>query len=390
MNRINNYLLYLVACLPIVSVIGSGNNRVLFVICILLSASATIMTVGDWRKFSAPEKLFIKLYLLYIVWCFNVSFHSEYAKESFYSTMFCVCNLLTFIYFARVDELSNQIRNLLEKSIFIASLLILILAVGSFATEVFHSTNKFFLILNNLYGMHGRIFKTTINLYLIVTACLLYNNKSKRNFVIAINVLAGFIAPNRFFMLFTIILFAIYKLRNHLSKKNYALIGFILITLLVSFLLFAHLAGSNLHITARLYIYDYWLPKIMTYWLYGTGIGIKIQTLVVNQYDPIPEYILLVEPLAKLHAHNLFVDKMIQGGVIGGLLYMTTLFCLIRVFLNSKNNKYLLVLLVLSFIAKNLVDDQTGDIHELIFWFYAGICYMLVKSNKNKINIVLK
>lgn len=384
MPKTKNLIHWIVVLIPLMSVVGSDNNRVFFAACVLISFFALVDIRKILVSFTPDEKKFFGLYCVYILWGAVVSALSQYSFLSFYNLLFCITNILVFAYLINIKQFDNIDILALKKIIFVSSVLLLIFAIGSFPVEWLQSDNVVFVFFNKLYGAHGRIFKTTINIYIIALTCIVFkDNIRMRNIIVVINFIAGLVALNRFFMLFMIVVLILYYFRKYIFAKFLLKFSIVLVCALFLFVIGMHLLGIDLHVDQRFYIYQYWLPKIVIFAKFGTGLGLNVQHLVVLSQYPVSQQILEKAPFVVVHSHNLFVDKMIQSGVVGGLLYIGALVYLCRLFLNMKNNCFFLLLFVFGFIAKNCVDDQTGTINELFFWVFSAFGYILSKSEVN-------
>lgn len=371
---------FLIMIVLLVSPFGTGNNSVVGISCFLFLIFFLLTLKFQMMSLSKYERNLFSLYSIYLAWCFVASIKSTFMLASFEMLGFYSLYLLTFVYIINFNFYKNNIIKLYQICLFISSVFLLCFTIGGLCFDWLNMHAPVLKILNDLYGYHGKIFKSTLNLYFILTAFVLFKNIRHRNLIIGLNLLSGFLSINRFFIIVVCILIALHYVLKYKKLKLVSIILSIFLLFIILFFMIFHFLQIDLHVTNRFAVYEYWLPRLGDYWLWGTGLGLKTQAYVAISHFPIPVIISQVEPNVYVHSHNLFLDKAIQSGVIGGFLYIIVLIALIRVVWNSKSNHVVLLMIILSFVLKNLVDDQTGGIQELFFWFFIGFNYALSRS----------
>jgi O-antigen ligase len=107
----------------------------------------------------------------------------------------------------------------------------------------------------------------------------------------------------------------------------------------------------------------------------GVGFGKPLPGMVYQQ--EVPHSLLVIEPQALTHAHNLFLNTWLQTGVIGVVLETALLLCLVASFWKVRREDPWLcaagIALVAGMIAKNTTDDFMWQTTILAFWSFAGL-----------------
>ncbi|MGI4857258.1 MAG: O-antigen ligase family protein [Janthinobacterium lividum] len=106
----------------------------------------------------------------------------------------------------------------------------------------------------------------------------------------------------------------------------------------------------------------------------GVGFGKPLPAYAYA--ESLPPSLVILEPHAKTHAHDLFLNTWLQVGVIGLVLQLLLLIALIRAFMRTAAADVWLraagVALVCGVICKNLTDDFLWQSTSLAFWGQAG------------------
>ncbi|MBN3820410.1 O-antigen ligase family protein [Paraburkholderia sp. Se-20369] len=107
----------------------------------------------------------------------------------------------------------------------------------------------------------------------------------------------------------------------------------------------------------------------------GIGFGKPLPGMVYG--SAMPQALLEVEPQARTHAHNLFLNTWLQTGWIGLFLHAWLLLSLAIAFWRlRRSNPWIAaggVALVVGMITKNVVDDFMWRTTMLAFWSFAGL-----------------
>lgn len=109
-------------------------------------------------------------------------------------------------------------------------------------------------------------------------------------------------------------------------------------------------------------------------WL-GVGFG---KPLPGRAYaDTVPAALLRLEPQSRTHAHNIFLNTLLQTGVVGLLLQCALFFMLARAYrLRWRRDPWLAsagIALVIGMLCKNMTDDFMWQSTMLMFWMQAGL-----------------
>jgi O-antigen ligase len=107
--------------------------------------------------------------------------------------------------------------------------------------------------------------------------------------------------------------------------------------------------------------------------LLGHGFGQKI--LAALGKERISARLAEREPHIRTHAHNVFVDVVLQLGIAGLMVFLWLLGALVRTAWRTRDNRLTsaaLLALVVAVVAKNLTDDFMHLATAIAFWAYAG------------------
>ncbi|TKC83171.1 O-antigen ligase family protein [Trinickia terrae] len=132
--------------------------------------------------------------------------------------------------------------------------------------------------------------------------------------------------------------------------------------------------GDTLSSDTRPKLWAFYIAQGMHHPWTGIGFGKPLPGLV---YGPqMPPELLSLEPQARTHAHNLFINTWLQAGVVGVALQAALLLCLIARFWRLRRVEPWVaaagIALVVGMIAKNSTDDFMWRTTMLAFWMFAG------------------
>jgi O-antigen ligase len=109
--------------------------------------------------------------------------------------------------------------------------------------------------------------------------------------------------------------------------------------------------------------------------VHGYGVGRKIIREVLA--EGLSEQLVILEPNFKSHAHNLFLNTVLQTGLLGLLALCVLVGSLFREAWNARDSTRLhtsaaLATLAVVMLAKNFTDDFMEQAGVIAFWAYAG------------------
>jgi hypothetical protein len=125
---------------------------------------------------------------------------------------------------------------------------------------------------------------------------------------------------------------------------------------------------------ARPRIWEFYASQVSSHPWFGIGFGKPLPALAYGAL--IPEDLVKLDGNVRTHAHNLFLNTILQVGVIGLLLQLAVLACLAYQFYVARHAHPLLfragIALIVGMLAKNMTDDFMWQSTMLMFWSYCG------------------
>jgi len=120
-------------------------------------------------------------------------------------------------------------------------------------------------------------------------------------------------------------------------------------------------------------IWRFYLDKAMHRPLLGIGFGKRLPNRTFG--DSVPSSLLEAEAQAATHAHNMFLNTLLEVGAIGLVLQCVLFATMLRTLAAFKRQPWLLsagFALVIGMISKNLTDDFMWQSTMLAFWGHYG------------------
>lgn len=214
------------------------------------------------------------------------------------------------------------------------------------------------------------------------------------------NLIAAYIVPCMFLLISFSKMKGIIKLPIiivfFISIIGTTSIGAILITAIMSIML---LFFSNNRISKKVKIISLLLITLAStiYVGYLLGNGNTLDDLTHNRYSLFIEDIKLwsknillgigmVYEGREAGTHNILVDLLVQGGIIGFFAYIIPLSIVFKIIFKNKDKVYLCVklYLVASFLHSLIETSYFNYINDMLFWFMSGITLSLIRnSSKN-------
>jgi O-antigen ligase len=136
------------------------------------------------------------------------------------------------------------------------------------------------------------------------------------------------------------------------------------------------ISGVNRAMTsdARPRIWAFYLSQVRTHPWLGVGFGKPLPSLAYAKL--IPDDLVKLDGNVRTHAHNIFLNTLLQVGVIGLLIELSLFGCLAFQFFAIRHVYPHLfrsgIALVAGMLAKNLTDDFMWQSTMLMFWSYCG------------------
>jgi hypothetical protein len=125
---------------------------------------------------------------------------------------------------------------------------------------------------------------------------------------------------------------------------------------------------------ARPKIWAFYVSRVHEHPWLGIGFGKPLPSLAYGQL--IPAQLLKLDENAKTHAHNLFLNTLLQTGVIGLALQLVVFAAIAWRFFASRASRPFLyragLALLLGMLAKNMTDDFMWQSTALMFWACCG------------------
>lgn len=135
-------------------------------------------------------------------------------------------------------------------------------------------------------------------------------------------------------------------------------------------------SGVNRAITsdARPRIWAFYVSQVRTHPWLGVGFGKPLPSLAYGSL--IPDDLVKLDGNVRTHAHDIFLNTLLQVGVIGLLIELSLFGCLAYQFFAIRHAHPQLfragIALVAGMLAKNLTDDFMWQSTMLMFWSYSG------------------
>lgn len=377
-NYINQWFLnFLTLVLFFIMPFTNVNHTCVYVILELICLYGVVNYSKD--KY---DEVFMKYFILYFFWCTIVTILSVDFRLSFQSlTSLLIPPLLLF-------SLSNSelINKSIHRYIYILSVLLFTLSICIRANHIIGFNSNFLFAYADKVG-GGRMTTSTLSLSLIVYTMFFNQNLRNKIIIIILNLVAGFILnDNAFYFILFSFAFLYWALLIKKISLYKLIIGLLIMIIAFKFILI-NLLHHNLHIAERLNIYSYWIDRLSYSPIYGIGLGRKLQSLFYPQKFPIPTEIYNLDPHIALHAHNYFLDNVLQGGFIS-LVFLLLFFYKICQISYQRDKKYGLSVFFMIFviIMKNMIDDEIDGSRGLIYWFFIVLTYSTVLKLSSKQN----
>ncbi|SAL33749.1 membrane protein [Caballeronia sordidicola] len=125
---------------------------------------------------------------------------------------------------------------------------------------------------------------------------------------------------------------------------------------------------------ARPRIWAFYLSQVPAHPWLGVGFGKPLPSLAYESV--IPDDLVKLDGNVRTHAHNIFLNTLLQVGAIGLLIQLAVFTCLANQFFAIRHAYPQLFragfALILGMLAKNLTDDFMWQSTMLMFWSYSG------------------
>jgi hypothetical protein len=135
-------------------------------------------------------------------------------------------------------------------------------------------------------------------------------------------------------------------------------------------------SGMNRAMTsdARPRIWEFYGSQVSNHPWFGIGFGKPLPPLAYGSL--IPDDLVKLDGNVRTHAHNLFLNTLLQVGVVGLIIQIAVFACLAYQFFAARQAYPQLfragIALILGMLAKNLTDDFMWQSTMLMFWSYCG------------------
>ncbi|OED41781.1 hypothetical protein ACH42_13185 [Endozoicomonas sp. (ex Bugula neritina AB1)] len=353
-------------------------------------ALALIALIPDYRNM-APVRPVIIVWGVFALWYFASSFWSQ-TPEYVYSglrkeVLYCfICFMLSYSVASRLPSL---------RPIIYTSVISLILLTLSTTTR---GIPEFMPFMLKYYPAVGDGSTSLVFFFSIAIAFLFSKNKTLFITGLAIALiglsLALFYQNRMFFVTLSVMITAGLFYKTHmlslrtklLTLAGVAIIGFIAVVFALSV---KSGAQSNYVDNAivvakkdpRIYMWDFYIEKGLEKPIIGYGAGYK--SIRDALWDRFPEYF---DIFNKSHAHNVFMNKWLQMGFVGLILFILLYGLAFNTSLIRNTSKktelmgLLLVLVFVGFFFKSITDDFFIRNNLLEFWLIIGLMSG-IKSN---------
>ncbi|MDQ5922243.1 MAG: hypothetical protein QG673_2302 [Pseudomonadota bacterium] len=319
---------------------------------------------------------FFKYYLWFFIWCIIVTILSAKFLLSFKSMTTCMIPLLLVcgLYDGRVLGKMDILLLLCSLSLLLVSLSFLLITWLKVDFVLFNLINE--------YG-GGRITSSTLAMCMIVYALFFSSTKTFRNLIIGLNIISGLILKDSAFIFTMFVSGFLYWALVVRKVAIYKIVISVMVIVGVVQFILINVLHYNLHINERLHIYNYWINKIFYSPIYGVGLGLKLESYFFTTHFPLSSELYKMDTNIALHAHNYFLDLLLQTGFVG-LFIMIFLLYKISYAAYEHNSRYGLSVffMILVIVMKNLVDDEIDGSRGLIYWLFIIITYVTVMYRK--------
>jgi hypothetical protein len=126
---------------------------------------------------------------------------------------------------------------------------------------------------------------------------------------------------------------------------------------------------------ARPRIWEFYGSQVAKHPWIGIGFGKPLPSLAYGKL--VPDDLFKLDGNVRTHAHNLFLNTLLQVGIVGLILQLAALGCLAYQFFAVRLIYPQLyragIALILGMLAKNLTDDFMWQSTMLMFWSYCGL-----------------
>ncbi|WP_338598234.1 O-antigen ligase family protein [Clostridium baratii] len=208
--------------------------------------------------------------------------------------------------------------------------------------------------------------------------------KSKKYILIFISLIDIYFSSSKTILIISFIILLNNYMKNNLNEKKQKFLKYSLITLAIPIIcllvpkVISKLSESRdvNSLGGRVYIWEAGIHKsVNDFW----GIG-RFDSLNWITTDKLPGGLYT-------HAHNMYINEMIERGIIPGIIFTLIFVYMIFMFKNSLN-RYILIGCFLSSMMDNILTSEIS----YIFWLMMFINYEYEKYyyNKNKVEIYEK
>jgi hypothetical protein len=125
---------------------------------------------------------------------------------------------------------------------------------------------------------------------------------------------------------------------------------------------------------ARPRIWEFYGSQVSSHPWFGIGFGKPLPSLAYGSL--IPDDLVKLDGNVRTHAHNIFLNTLLQVGVVGLIIQIAIFACLAYQFFAARQAYPQLfragIALILGMLAKNLTDDFMWQSTMLMFWSYCG------------------
>lgn len=326
------------------------------------------------------DKVFIKYFIIYFIWCIIVTILSVNFRLSFQSLTSLLIPPLLLFSLVNSRVINKNIHNYL----FVLSIILFVLSICIRAYSLSGYQDIWLFSFASRIG-GGRMTNSTLSLCMMVYTMFFNQNLRNKTVIIGLNLIAGLVLKdNAFYFVLFLAGFMYWGLIKSKIAFYKLLIGLIIIVIALKFILI-NLLHHNLHVSERMNIYSYWLAKMFYSPIHGVGIGQKVVALFYTKKFPISNDIFATDPNIALHGHNYFLDLWLQAGVIGLVLMLLFFYKICRIsYERSKKYGLTVFFMIFVIIMKNMVDDEINGSRGLIYWFFIVLTYASVLTLSRK------
>ena len=363
------FLEYLVLILFLVIPFTNINHVCIYVILELICLYGVVNYSHD--KY---DKVFMKYFIIYFIWCTIVTILSVNFILSFQSLTSLLIPPLLLFSLSKAEFLNKSI----HRNIMILTILLLFLSICRRVEYIGVFNDNFIFNYGNKIG-GGWVTTSTLSLCLIVYTMFFNQNIRNKTIIIVLNIIAGIVVKDSAFY-FVLFMFGFLYWGLCIKKIPFykLVIGIIVIIVTLKFILI-NLLHQNLHISERFNIYSYWLDRLSYSPIHGIGLGLKLESLFYTKKFPIPPEIFNLDKHIALHAHNYFLDTILQGGIISLAFLLLFLYKISKIsYTRDAKSGLAVFFMIFVIIMKNMVDDDINGARGLIYWFFIVLTYVTV------------